>query len=78
MGQKQSTPTPAAAAAQATVGSVVSTNKSQSNAAVKHNEEERPHNFGQPIRPPHKKVAGETEQKTEKSGASKLKSYRVV
>ena len=74
MGPNRSTPTPAAAAAQATVDSVVSTNKTQSNAAVKHNEEERPHNFGQPIRPPHKKVAGEIEQKTEKSGASKLKT----
>ena len=72
MGQKQSTPTPPAAA-QATVDSVVSTNKSQSNAAVKHNEEERPHNFGQPIRPPHKQV-NEADKKTEKSGASKLKT----
>lgn len=73
MGQKQSTPTPPTPADQATVGSVVSTNKSQSNAAVKHNEEERPHNFGQPIRPPHKQV-NEADKKTEKSGASKLKT----
>lgn len=72
MGQKQSAP----AAPPAAESSSLSQKQSAQTAAVlSHNNEERPHNFGQPIRPPHhKKVANETEKKNEKSGASKLRT----
>mmetsp|Transcript_9597 Transcript_9597/g.14239 ORF Transcript_9597/g.14239 Transcript_9597/m.14239 type:complete len:134 (-) Transcript_9597:64-465(-) len=75
MGQKQSAPAAPPVVDSTTVSSSVGQKQSaQTTAVLSHNNEERPHNFGQPIRPPHKKAAGETENKNEKSGASKLKT----
>mmetsp|Transcript_7612 Transcript_7612/g.11048 ORF Transcript_7612/g.11048 Transcript_7612/m.11048 type:complete len:135 (-) Transcript_7612:113-517(-) len=76
MGQKQSTPVaPPVDDSTTTVASSLGQKQSaQTSSVLSHNNEERPHNFGQPIRPPHKKAATETEKKSEKSGASKLKT----
>jgi hypothetical protein len=82
MGQKQSAPAPAPAATSAADDystSAVSNSLGQKQSAqtasvLSHNNEERPHNFGQPNRPPHKKAADETGKKNEKSGASKLRT----
>ncbi len=76
MGQKQSAPVaPPVDDSTTTVASSLRQKQSQQTTSVlSHNNEERPHNFGQPIRPPHKKAANETEKKNEKTGASKLKT----
>jgi len=81
MGQKQSAPaappvddstnTVSSSIGQKSIGQKQS---AQTTSVLSHNNEERPHNFGQPIRPPHKKTADEIEKKNEKSGASKLKT----
>ena len=77
MGQKQSAtaalPTQATESANTLESSLKSQKQSAQTASVlSHNNEESPHNFGQPIRPPHKKTTDQTKKKNEKSGASKL------
>ena len=78
MGQKQSAPAaapPQATESAKTLQSSLNTQRqsAQTASVLSHNNEESPHNFGQPIRPPHKKKAtDQTEKKNEKSGASKL------
>ena len=77
MGQKQSAPAaPSVVDESTTVSSGLGQKQqsAQTTSVLSHNNEEKQHNFGQPIRPPHKKVANEAAKKHEKSGASKLKT----
>jgi hypothetical protein len=78
MGQKQSAPaTPPAVNDSSTSASNNNSllgQSAQTTSVLSHNNEERPHNFGQPIRPPHQKAANEIAKRNEKSGASKLKT----
>jgi hypothetical protein len=78
MGQKQSVPAAPSAAtddpATTMPNGLKQKQSAQTASVLSHNNEDRPHNFGQPNRPPHKKAVDVIEKENEKSGASKLKT----